>query len=76
LALAVGMVFPILQWSGFESRINGQPEPFALDTLALLYAWLPIAFKLVAIAIMWNFPLDEQSQNDLRQRIETKRTDE
>lgn len=74
LALAVGMVFPILQWSGFESRINGQPEPLALDMLALLYAWLPIAFKLVAIAIMWNFPLDEQSQIDLRHRIETKRS--
>lgn len=76
LALAVGLVFPILHWSGFESRIDGQPGPFALDTLALLYAWLPIAFKLVAIAIMWNFPLDEQSQNNLRQRIETKRTGE
>ncbi|SDO88209.1 Na+/melibiose symporter [Phyllobacterium sp. YR620] len=70
LALAVGLVFPILQWSGFNAQAQGQSGAFALDVLSMLYAWLPIAFKLAAIGIMWNFPLDEAAQHKLRQNIE------
>jgi Na+/melibiose symporter-like transporter len=36
----------------------------------MLYAWLPILPKLAAIAIMWNFPLGEAVQTELRARIE------
>lgn len=70
LAIGVGLVFPILQWSGFDPHGAGQSEKLALDVLAGLYAWLPISFKLAAISIMWNFPLDETVQTALRQRIE------
>ena len=70
LAAAVGMVFPILQWSGFDAKNSGVSGSCALDTLSRLYAFVPIAFKLFAIFLMWNFPLDEAAQNELRQRIE------
>lgn len=70
LALGVGLVFPILQWSGFDAHSPGQSGEFALNVLSGIYAWLPVAFKLAAIGIMWNFPLDETAQSELRQRIE------
>lgn len=73
LAIAVGMVFPLLAFFGFtpsSDGVNGEQELFAL---AVLYAWLPIAFKVLAIALMWNFPLNAKIQGDLRAQIEAKR---
>lgn len=70
LALGVGLVFPILAWTGFDSA-GGQAMPqAALTTLSALYAWLPILPKAAAIAIMWNFPLGEDAQRSLRADIE------
>lgn len=69
LALAVGIAFPLLAAFGFEA--GGQNDVTALAALAILYAWVPVALKLVAVALMWNFPLDEQTQTSLRSRIES-----
>lgn len=70
LALSVGLVFPVLAWSGLDTA-GGQPLPeFALTMLSGLYAWLPIVPKVAAIAIMWNFPLGEDKQQALRARID------
>lgn len=71
LALGVGVVFPILAWSGFDTS-GGQAIPeSALETLSVLYAWFPIPAKAVAIALMWNFPLGEDVQRALRARIDS-----
>lgn len=70
LALSVGIVFPILAWSGFDTAATQAMPEAALTTLAALYAWLPIVPKAIAIAVMWNFPLDETAQQTLRARIE------
>ncbi len=70
LAGGVGVVFPALAAFGFdpaESNATGE----GLTALAVAYAWVPIAAKLASIAIMWNFPLDEETQRSLRQRIES-----
>lgn len=69
LALSVGLVFPILAWSGFDNAGEAVPET-ALPTLSALYAWLPILPKAAAIAVMWNFPLGEDAQRSLRARID------
>jgi Na+/melibiose symporter-like transporter len=42
-------------------------------TLALLYAAVPVALKLAAIALMWRFPLDAAEQARLRAAIESRR---
>lgn len=69
LALSVGLVLPILAWSGFDAA-DGQAVPeTALVTLSILYAWLPIPPKVAAVAVMWNFPLGEDSQRSLQARI-------
>jgi glycoside/pentoside/hexuronide:cation symporter, GPH family len=70
LAGGVGVVFPALAAFGFDPAA-GSGSGEGLMALAVAYAWIPIAFKLASIAIMWNFPLDEDAQKSLRSRIET-----
>lgn len=55
LALAVGLAFPLLQLAGFEAGGTGAD---GLVMLVALYAIVPVALKLAAIALMWRFPLD------------------
>ncbi|WP_198586050.1 MFS transporter [Pararhizobium haloflavum] len=69
LAVGAGLIFPALALFGFDPQSSSQ-EGSALLALALLYAWVPIALKLVAVAIMWNFPLDEAEHGRLRSSIE------
>lgn len=70
LAAAVGLVFPLLAAVGFDPQADAEANAGSLFALAVVYAWLPIALKAVAIAIMWNFPLDETEQRRLRAEIE------
>lgn len=70
LALGVGIVFPVLDLAGFSPGQNSAGDGSTF-VLAGLYAWLPIVFKLIAIALMWRFPLNAQGQADLRARIDS-----
>jgi GPH family glycoside/pentoside/hexuronide:cation symporter len=70
LALAVGISFPLLGLIGFST--DGGNSPDALLVLALIYAALPVAFKLLAMALVWRFPIDERAQRELRARIATR----
>jgi glycoside/pentoside/hexuronide:cation symporter, GPH family len=73
LAAGVGLVFPILAFFGFDPSAGAQNTPTALDALAVAYAFIPVALKLAAIALMWHFPLDEAAQGALRARIDAQR---
>jgi Na+/melibiose symporter-like transporter len=64
LALAVGLAFPALQALGFSAETGGN-----LFALAAFYALVPVALKLLAIAIMWNHPVDRALQEELRATI-------
>lgn len=66
-ALAVGIAFPLLDLAGF--RTEGDNTATALAALVALYCLLPIALKLVAVALMWRFPLDAQQHAAIRARI-------
>ncbi len=70
LALGVGLVFPILQYAGFDPKTPDAASSSALFTLAALYAWAPVALKLAAIALMWNFPIGRAEQAATRIKIE------
>ncbi|HSO48760.1 MAG TPA: MFS transporter [Rhizobiaceae bacterium] len=59
LALAVGLAFPLLEAYGLDATNSAASSNESLLMLALLYAAAPVALKLVAIAMMWNFRLDE-----------------
>jgi Na+/melibiose symporter-like transporter len=70
LAGAVGLAFPLLATSGFDPAAGEKTET-GLAMLAFLYCGLPVALKLLAIGLMWRFPLDEASQAELRARIKS-----
>lgn len=53
LAAAVGITFPVLGYFGFEAR---EPRPEGILALAVIYSLVPVVLKLLAIAVMWNFP--------------------
>ena len=71
LALAVGIAFPLLEFSGFDTAATAQPEP-ALDTLVALYSLAPVAFKLTSIALIWRFPITQDMQARIRRLIARK----
>ncbi len=79
LAFALAAIsFPILHAFGFDaSALTGDGkttnEPEALFALTMLYAAAPIAIKLAAMAMMWNFPLDATRQRAIRDDIEAAR---
>ncbi len=70
LALGVGIVFPLLGLFGFAPASGAHNNAAALFALAVIYAWVPIVLKLSAVALMWNFPLAENTQKQLRARIQ------
>jgi glycoside/pentoside/hexuronide:cation symporter, GPH family len=70
LALGVGLVFPLLQFAGFDPQAASAASPSALFTLAALYAWAPVILKLAAIGLMWNFPIDRAEHAATRRGIE------
>ncbi len=67
LALAVGISYPLLGWFGFSSESG--PSNTGIHVLGWLYGGLPVLIKLVAVAAMWHFPLNESRQRELRARI-------
>jgi glycoside/pentoside/hexuronide:cation symporter, GPH family len=76
LSFALAAVsLPVLHWVGFDATAfdaagKSTNEPAALLALAMLYAALPVALKLIAMAMMWNFPLNAERQREIRSEIE------
>ena len=68
LALAVGIAFPLLELFGFVPGATDTTD--GLFALAILYAWVPVAFKAVAGILVFHFEIDAETQAGLRRRIE------
>jgi len=68
LALAVGLAFPLIDALGFST--DAENSMFALRSLAVIYAWLPVVLKLVAIAFIWTFPITRARQELIRRRLD------
>ena len=62
VALSSGLVLIALSGAGFQAGEQNSPQ--ALWTLSLLYAGVPIVLKLLAVAVMWRFPLGEQAMGE------------
>ena len=54
LALAVGLALPGVEYAGFNPK---SVTPEGVFALALIYAVVPAVLKLVAVTLVWNFPL-------------------
>ncbi|WP_051609371.1 MFS transporter [Fodinicurvata fenggangensis] len=73
LALAVGLSFPLLDLAGFRDQAEGQ-DALARFALAGLYALVPIAFKIPAIALIARFQITAAEQLRIRRLIEQQQT--
>ena len=66
-ALAVGLIFPALDFAGFDAAgVNAADD---VRLLAVLYAAPSLLFKAVAIALMWHFPIDEAEHDRIRAEL-------
>jgi len=54
-ALAVGISLPLLGWLGFDPRAANGPDE--INALRYVYALLPSFLYLVAIVILWRYPV-------------------
>ncbi len=69
-ALAVGIIYPILDWVGFDP--NGQNPQEILNAVRIVVAASPTLVTLAVALIMWRFPLGRSEQQALRARIEAR----
>ncbi len=70
LALAVGLALPALDALGFDPVEVGDDGRWAL---VVIYAWVPVVIKIVAIAVVWGFPLTSQKLRIIRCRLDQRR---
>lgn len=68
---AVGFAFPLLALAGYDPGAGIRTQD-GLLMLGLLYAALPVALKLVATALIWNFPLDRAELVDIARTISAR----
>jgi Na+/melibiose symporter-like transporter len=69
LALTVILVLPLLEYVGFSADPAKTSTSVGLTLLGFLYGWGPIALKLPALGLMWNFPVGAAQVNELQQKI-------
>jgi len=77
LGLAAGLAFPLLQWTGFDAEAantGSRNSDSALFALAMIYAFLPVIFKSVAIGLMWNFPLSRADHAEVQSKLLQRQT--
>ena len=63
-ALAVGIAFGGLGLAGFTE--GGPNTPHQIFVLAALYCLVPVALKLIAVAMVWRFPITPAEQGRIR----------
>jgi GPH family glycoside/pentoside/hexuronide:cation symporter len=63
-ALSAGIAFGLLDLAGFNTE--GDNAAAQIATLVGLYCLLPVALKLGAVALVWNFPIDAREQSRIR----------
>lgn len=76
LAVALGIVLAtaLPAACGFEPSAPAQSAE-AKQWLMLIYGWLPCFVIALGVPLMWNFPIDETRQKELREQIAARRLD-
>ena len=70
LALSVAVAFPALESLGFSPDFP--KEENNLFALTIIYAAVPVGLKLLAIALIWHYPLTPKKQNVIRRFLERR----
>lgn len=73
LAIAIGIAFPLLDFLGLDANNSGQQtiNNSASYTLIILYALIPIIFKIWVLVRMWHFPFDKDYFKNVNKDINT-----
>jgi len=66
LAFAVGIAFPVLELAGFDPEAA---MPDAIWALVAIYAIVPIALKISAVAIVAGFPIGRRQHERIRREL-------
>lgn len=69
-ALGMGISLVLLGVLGFDPNLGGCNTPLAINSVALLFVFFPMAVYLLGAMLIWNFPLDQAEQERLRKAIE------
>ncbi|RCK43299.1 MFS transporter [Thalassospira profundimaris] len=78
LALAAGVAFPVLGAVGLNTggvmaqSGTAEANQWALGVLVVIYAIVPVVLKIMAVAMMWRFPLGRRHQLALRRRLDRR----
>lgn len=70
LAASVGIIYPTLDWVGFDPTMTN--DEATLSAVRVLAATSPTLLLFLVFAIMWRFPLDKSSQQKLRAQLDTE----
>lgn len=72
LALSIGLGFQVLEMSPFDSSLPvGDPNQ-VLWPLVALYALLPVALKLIAMWLVWSYPLTPHRYAAIQNRLQRR----
>ena len=63
----------ILTLVNYQSGAVAQPEG-AVDGLRIVFSGLPIICTLIAIAVMWNYKVDEKYANEVRAELDKRKS--
>ncbi|MDA8577242.1 MFS transporter, partial [Schleiferiaceae bacterium] len=55
----------------YQSGAVAQPEG-AVDQLRMVFSGLPILCTLIAIAVMWNYNVDEKYAREVRSKLDQR----
>ena len=64
----------ILTLVNYQSGAVAQPEG-AVDGLRMVFSGLPIICTLIAIAVMWNYKVDEKYANEVRAELDKRKSE-
>ena len=66
--------FLIFRLGGYETGECEQPESVGL-ALRLLVVPGPVVFTLIALILLWKYPIDERRRKEIRLEVENRRSD-
>lgn len=69
LAAAVGLALPGVAAFGFDPAV---PTEAGKRALTVIYALVPVVIKILAIAVIWRFPLTAKRQAAIRTRLDRR----
>ena len=72
LAAAVGLALPGLEYAGFDPKLPSDDTRIAL---VVIYALIPVVIKLLAVLLIWRFPLSAPVQLAIRSRLDRRNRD-